>query len=65
MSNETSQSTSRAPQGGVEQIKLAHLFSFIVGTKRAARWFMVREHWVKSARNCGYTFRIFQIGVRP
>ena len=50
--------------GGTREIKLAHLFSFILGTRRAAKLFKVRQHWVTSARTCGYTFAIFQIGVR-
>lgn len=58
-------STLRSQEiGGAKQIKLAHLFSFVIGTRRAAKFFKVRQHWVKSARECGYTFAIFQIGVR-
>jgi hypothetical protein len=52
------------PTGGTREIKLAHLFSFLIGTRRAANLFDVRQHWVRSARECGYTFAIFQIGVR-
>lgn len=46
------------------RIKRAHLASFVTGTKIAARLFKVRQHWVKSARECGYTFGVFQIAVR-
>lgn len=46
------------------RIKCAHLTSFIVGTHRAARWYGVRAHWISSARRCGYTFWLFQIGMR-